>query len=71
MAAIASTDPEYPPLLREIPDYPHVIYVRGNVEALSARCVSVVGTREATPYGQTAATGLSKGWRNGFRGFAS
>ena len=61
IAAIASTDPEYPPLLREIPDYPHVIYVRGSVEALSARCVSVVGTREATPYGQTACNRIVEG----------
>lgn len=51
--ALASTDPEYPALLREIPDYPHVIYVKGNPEALRARCLSIVGTREATPYGQT------------------
>ena len=61
IAAIASTDPEYPPLLREIPDYPHVIYVRGSVEALSARCISVVGTREATPYGQTACNRIVEG----------
>ena len=29
IAAIASTDPEYPALLREIPDYPHVLYIMG------------------------------------------
>lgn len=46
--ALASTDPDYPPLLREIPDYPHVIYVKGNVGALTARCISIVGTRTAT-----------------------
>ncbi|PWL81929.1 MAG: DNA processing protein DprA, partial [Prevotellaceae bacterium] len=40
ITAIASTDAEYPPLLREIPDYPHVIYVRGSIGALSARCIS-------------------------------
>lgn len=49
---IASTDPDYPALLREIPDYPHVIFVQGSPQLLSARCLSVVGTREATPYGQ-------------------
>ena len=27
IAAIASTDPEFPALLREIPDYPHVLYL--------------------------------------------
>lgn len=49
---IASTDPDYPALLREIPDYPHIIYVKGNPAVLSECCLSVVGTREATPYGQ-------------------
>lgn len=53
IAAIASTDPDYPALLREIPDYPHVIYVKGDPQTLAARTLSVVGTREATPYGQT------------------
>ena len=50
---IASTDPEYPPLLRDIPDPPHVIYLRGELRALRMRCLSVVGTRTATPYGET------------------
>ena len=45
IAAIASTDPEFPALLREIPDYPHVLYLKGNAAALSARCVAMVGTR--------------------------
>lgn len=58
---IASTDPEYPPLLREIPDYPHVIYVKGDAKILSDRCLSVVGTREATPYGQTVCNRLIEG----------
>jgi signal transduction histidine kinase len=45
ISAIASTDPEFPALLREIPDYPHVLYLKGNAAALSARCVAMVGTR--------------------------
>ena len=48
---IASTDPAYPALLREIPDYPAVIYLRGEASVLSARTLSVVGTRRATAYG--------------------
>lgn len=58
---IASTDAQYPALLREIPDYPHVIYVQGSVDALAMRCLSVVGTREATPYGQTMCNRLIEG----------
>ena len=61
IVAIASTDPEFPALLREIPDYPHVIYLKGNAAALSARCVAMVGTRRATPYGQTMCNRLVEG----------
>lgn len=52
ISVIASTDDGYPPLLLECPDYPHVLYYRGNKEALHGRLLSVVGTRESTPYGQ-------------------
>lgn len=55
---IASTDPDYPELLREIPDYPHVLYTRGDVTALSRRCLSVVGTRSMTGYGLAQCTRL-------------
>lgn len=50
--AIASTDPDYPPLLREMADYPTVLYIKGDRKALTERCLSMVGTRRATPYGQ-------------------
>lgn len=56
--ALASTDKEYPSLLREVTDFPHVIYVRGDVEALSHRCISFVGTRKMTPYGERACSQL-------------
>ena len=52
IAIVASTDTGYPPLLRETPDYPAVLYIKGNAEALTARCLTLVGTRRATPYGQ-------------------
>jgi DNA processing protein len=48
---IAATDEDYPPLLREIEDRPHVLFVQGNVEALSKRMLSMVGTREASSSG--------------------
>ncbi len=53
LAAIASTDAEYPPLMSEMADYPHVLYVRGEADALNLRCVSMVGTRRISTYGQT------------------
>ena len=58
---IASSDPEYPPLLREMPDYPSVLYVQGNIEALTLHCLSMVGTRQATPYGQSMCSRLVDG----------
>lgn len=54
ITAIASTDPEYPQLLRETSDYPHILYIKGNIEVLSGRCIAIVGTRKATPYGRSA-----------------
>jgi DNA processing protein len=50
--AVASTDGDYPAMLRECVDYPHVLYVRGNAGALGRRTLSMVGTRTITPYGQ-------------------
>ena len=52
-------DPAYPPLLRQIYDPPVVMYVRGNVDALSAPGIAVVGTRHPTPYGVGMAERLS------------
>lgn len=49
---IASTDVEYPDLLREANDYPHVIYLSGEVEALRGRHISIVGTRKMSIYGE-------------------
>ena len=63
VGAVASTDPEYPALLREIPDYPHVLYFMGNLSALSDHCISIVGTRDATPYGQQMCNRLIEGLR--------
>lgn len=51
LTVVASTDAAYPPLLREIPDYPCVLYVKGDAAALSRPTLAVVGTRSATPYG--------------------
>jgi len=49
----------YPPLLRQIPDPPLVLYVRGDVEALSRHAVAIVGTRRPTAYGSSVAHRLA------------
>jgi DNA processing protein len=48
---VSLDDPEYPPELRQIYDPPLLLYVRGNVAAISQPGIAMVGTRHPTPYG--------------------
>ena len=50
---------EYPPQLRQIPDPPLVLYVRGDARALSGPCVAMVGTRRPSAYGLQVALRLA------------
>ncbi len=45
-------DNGYPKRLKEIYDYPPIIYVRGTLLPQDDWCVAVVGTRKSTPYGR-------------------
>jgi DNA processing protein len=45
-------DPDYPSRLKEIYDYPPVIYIRGSLLPEDEWCLAVVGTRRATVYGK-------------------
>ena len=47
---VTLTDPDYPRLLREIPDPPPILYVYGRLQSDSAN-LAVVGSRHATGYG--------------------
>ena len=58
---VAATDGEYPAPLREIVDRPHVLFVKGDIEALSAPTLSMVGTREMSPSGQHTTNILIEG----------
>ncbi len=49
----------YPPLLTHLFDPPLALWVRGSVDALTGVLVAVVGSRAASPYGETAAARLS------------
>lgn len=51
MAVININDLGYPELLREIHNPPRNLFCKGNTKLLSKRCVTIVGTREATRYG--------------------
>ena len=59
---IASTNSKYPTLLRDIDDYPAVIYLRGNAEALQRPSVAFVGTRKISSYGQRMCNELVQGF---------
>ncbi len=54
---ICLTDKEYPPLLKNIPNPPIVLYLKGNAKILrfaqnDNRAVGIVGTRHITSYGR-------------------
>ena len=50
--AITCNSPDYPQRLKEIHDYPPLIYVRGTILPEDECCLAVVGTRRATAYGR-------------------
>ncbi len=54
-------DPHFPKLLKQIADPPLLLYIRGDAGALNAPQVSIVGSRNATPYGRRIAMTLASG----------
>ncbi|MEK7848111.1 MAG: DNA-processing protein DprA [Chloroflexota bacterium] len=50
--AILYSDPAYPTRLREIYDFPPVLYIRGELAPQDETCLAVVGTRHPTIYGR-------------------
>lgn len=44
-------DKEYPNSLKNIYDSPITLFYKGNIDLLNTRCVSIVGSRNATKYG--------------------
>jgi len=55
---VTMKDPDYPSLLRQIPDPPPYLYLKGSLDGL-AKHMAVVGSRNATPYGLANARRLS------------
>ncbi|MGE3107432.1 MAG: DNA-processing protein DprA [Phycisphaerales bacterium] len=51
-------DPAYPPLLRQIPDAPPILYLRGSIDPAAADQypVGIVGSRTCTHYGREQAS---------------
>ncbi|MDO5604937.1 MAG: DNA-processing protein DprA [Paracoccus sp. (in: a-proteobacteria)] len=54
-------DPAYPAVLRDIPDAPPLIWVKGNPAALGRAGIAVVGARSASSLGLRMARGISAG----------
>jgi DNA processing protein len=54
-------DREFPPLLAEIAEPPAALFVWGDVTILSRPAAAIVGSRDHTPYGATAASLLAGG----------
>jgi len=54
------SDPDYPPLLREIPDPPSMFYVLGERALLSGPQLAIVGSRNPTPMGRENAHAFAK-----------
>jgi DNA processing protein len=52
---LLACEPEYPALLREAPGAPVALYVLGNVTALAAPQLAMVGSRSPTPGGRATA----------------
>jgi len=52
--AFSIQDKEYPALLKQIPDSPYIIYMKGNLDCLNLPLVAIVGSRKLTEYGNRA-----------------
>jgi len=56
---VAFDSGEYPPLLKQIPDAPLLLYVRGDVNVVAQYAVAIVGTRRPSAYGSSVAHRLA------------
>ncbi|MCD9033726.1 DNA-processing protein DprA, partial [Luteimonas sp. Y-2-2-4F] len=64
-------DPDYPPLLRDAPNPPPVLFVAGDVDLLWSPLVAVVGSRRPTAGGRDHARGFSRALAAAGLGIAS
>ena len=55
VAILRPCSPQFPPLLRQIPDPPSILYVRGELRPADQLALAIVGTRGATNYGRVQA----------------
>lgn len=58
-SALTLEDADYPPLLKELPDAPPVLYVQGTLSERDRWAIALVGTRKASHYGRDTAFQLA------------
>lgn len=58
--ALRQEDPDYPPLLRGIPEPPPCLYAIGDLGLLKQRTLAVVGSRKCSEYGKRVAMQIGK-----------
>lgn len=56
---ITIKDKEYPNILKEIEDFPLMLYIKGNKNILNNKNIAIIGCRECTEYGRKAAVYFS------------
>ena len=61
VSLVPLTAPDYPQRLKELPDAPHLLYYRGNLDPADGNAVAIVGSRRCTSYGLRMAGRLAGG----------
>jgi DNA processing protein len=59
-AIVTLEDPRYPPLLRETPDPPPVLFAAGRIELLARPILAIVGSRNASAQGMRNAEAFAR-----------
>ncbi len=57
---ITFLDQAYPESLRNIPQFPPVLFIRGQLKDIDCRAIALVGARKATSYGRAVAENFAK-----------
>jgi DNA processing protein len=55
---VTLSDPNYPPLLKQIYNPPFILYYKGNLKNLTDLTIAVVGTRKMSSYGKNITTDI-------------
>ncbi|NTW27375.1 MAG: DNA-protecting protein DprA [Candidatus Moranbacteria bacterium] len=64
IVVVALDDPHYPALLKQIPDNPYLLYMKGDLKCLNYPLIAIVGSRKLTEYGKRATTGFARDLAN-------